>query len=568
MTNDTVHLVEASRQGDREAFGELVKRHQNSVCAVAYSLTGSREHSEDLAQDAFWIAWQKLDTLQQPESLPAWLCGIARNLARESLRKQSRAGTVPLDSVAEPQDHADELLAQSELQSQRSDLVWSTLQTLPELYREPMVLFYRNGQSVKEVADALDLTEDCIKQRLSRGRKLLKAEVSDLIEGVLTDGLPGSAFTAGVIAGLGTLGATQAASASTVGGVAASVTKTAAMTGMIQLFGVLLGPVVGMTGGFFGMWSSIYYAPTLRTRRFALRGTALVYGFLWLFLGCLAIATQTTWTSPQTRSLLVVLCWAVYIPTLLFMIVYGNVKWRRLAQEDLGRRPAPKTPLEESPLGYRQIRRLHGPAVFIGIVGSVPFALVLFTGLSRLSDAQWIVYALPVALIAICHLAFSRMFQRGLAISVDQRAYDAMPSPVPDILDLKFHEMSKSKDPGVTRGRYWNDVFSFLGSYVGCATLFVINYVKLGKPWAACGVVLFAILAVIVMHSWLGVVRKRNLALGIAFIATGLFLSVQTRAAQVEYVHSVPVSAALIFGLYGFIGSLLLVQLRWIEDEA
>src|SRR5262245_65536274 len=83
-------LISASRRGEREAFGELVERYQGVVCAVSYSRTGDVALSEDVAQDTFLAAWRQLDQLRETVRLRAWLCGIARNLARKARRKRDR----------------------------------------------------------------------------------------------------------------------------------------------------------------------------------------------------------------------------------------------------------------------------------------------------------------------------------------------------------------------------------------------------------------------------------------------------------------------------------------------
>ena len=73
---------------------------------------------------------------------------------------------------------------------------------MPESYREPLILFYREDQSVAEVAGALKLSEDAVKQRLLRGREMLRKQTADLVESRLRRSRPGRTFTAGVMAGL------------------------------------------------------------------------------------------------------------------------------------------------------------------------------------------------------------------------------------------------------------------------------------------------------------------------------------------------------------------------------
>jgi hypothetical protein len=92
-------------------------------------------------------------------------------------------------------------------------LLWRVLAQLPENYREPLVLFYREERSVTEVATQLDLTEDTVKQRLSRGRAMLREEMATLVESTLTRSKPGTAFTGGVMVALPVVSASTASAA-------------------------------------------------------------------------------------------------------------------------------------------------------------------------------------------------------------------------------------------------------------------------------------------------------------------------------------------------------------------
>src|SRR5512136_2226939 len=85
---DDAGLVHASLAGNREAFGQIVSRYQSLVCSLAYSATGSLSQSEDLAQETSLAAWKHLAELREPAKLRAWLCGMARNLINNSLRKE------------------------------------------------------------------------------------------------------------------------------------------------------------------------------------------------------------------------------------------------------------------------------------------------------------------------------------------------------------------------------------------------------------------------------------------------------------------------------------------------
>jgi RNA polymerase sigma factor (sigma-70 family) len=197
-------LVNASLGGNREAFGQIVTRHQALVCALAYSATGSLTQSEDLAQETFIAAWKHLADLREPAKLRSWLCGIARNLIHNSLRTQGREPShraEALEDIAEPRS-PEPLPGERAISREEAEILWRALERIPETYREPLVLFYREQQSVEAVAQELELTEDAVRQRLARGRKLLQEEVLAFVEGALQKTAPGTAFTVAVVAAL------------------------------------------------------------------------------------------------------------------------------------------------------------------------------------------------------------------------------------------------------------------------------------------------------------------------------------------------------------------------------
>lgn len=208
-------LVQASLAGNRDAFGQIVARYQSLICALAYSATGNLNRSEDLAQDTFVAAWQQLSALREPSKLRAWLCGIARHLISNA---QRRAGREPAH-LAEPFDPAHEAVAteasppEQAVTREEEAILWRALGKIPETYREPLVLYYRDHQSVEAVARELGLSEDAVKQRLSRGRALLHGQVLALIEGTLARSNPGRAFTLGVMTALPAMSGGLAAAA-------------------------------------------------------------------------------------------------------------------------------------------------------------------------------------------------------------------------------------------------------------------------------------------------------------------------------------------------------------------
>jgi hypothetical protein len=142
---------------------------------------------------------------------------------------------------------ADELPSAQAVSREEEAILWRSLERIPETYREPLVLFYRERKSVEHVAAELELSEDTVRQRLSRGRKLLQDEVQAFVENTLSRTAPGQAFSGEVIGAL-PLAAGTAASASI--GLGAKG-KAAAMSGLLSAWIV---PLLGIAAGFASQW--------------------------------------------------------------------------------------------------------------------------------------------------------------------------------------------------------------------------------------------------------------------------------------------------------------------------
>jgi len=229
-------LVCAARRGDKRAFVEIVARHQAMVCGIALGILSDFAASEDAAQEAFLTAWRKFHELREPARLRAWLAQIARNAALGHLRRRRDH-----DSLSETPAVADEAPPPDEATATEEEaaLVRDSLAKLPETYRLPLVLFYRENQSVRAVAEALGLSEDAVKQRLARGREMLRDRMSGLIGTVLTRTGPTGVFTMAVAAAIGALaapavvaGSVFAAAAATGGTAAAAASSTPLLTAM------------------------------------------------------------------------------------------------------------------------------------------------------------------------------------------------------------------------------------------------------------------------------------------------------------------------------------------------
>ena len=427
-------LIQASRTGDRESFGRLVSAHQARVCSVTYSVTGDVAQSEDLAQEAFVTAWQRLEDLRELQKFPSWLCGIARNLARKALHRQRRDPLAQSRLLADHHPVDQESVPDKLVREERERLLWDALGTIPETYREPLVIFYREGRSVRSIAESLDITEQCAKQRLSRGRGMLKAKVAQTVEETLEHTRPGTAFTVALIAGLPALSA-QA----TAAGTAAVASKGAALGGKASVIaasasagalGGLLGTVVGMAGGFVGMWMGIRNCPTLRLWRYTLKFSGWVNAFVWAFLGCQGVFGALFWGKPAVMWSCLGVIWVLYVPALVGLVLFTKRAYERILDEDIGQRPAPTSSLEDSVLSRACLWRSFFWSTSFAVLGSV--GCVVWVASIPAVQPYWIAAAVAFLL---CHMGFLWLFRWGMRIAYDQASFETYRSAEANVID-------------------------------------------------------------------------------------------------------------------------------------
>lgn len=324
-TSDDAQLVELSLRGDTRAFGSIVERHQSLVCGLAYSACGNVHVSEDLAQETFITAWQQLGNLREKGNLRGWLCGIARHVIHNFLRRQQRTPTAmatELDEVIHPasdEPSPDECA----INEQESAILWRALQTLPPNYREPMVLYYRQHESVSAVAESLGLSEDAVKQRLARGRAMLAEHIERMLGNTLRQTMPTAAFTCCVLTALPL--ATTSASAATAG-----VTLAKGGVGgkalLLPLLKSLLAPLLSLAFAGVGYKVSMDSARSEEERRLIKKfyGVIAVVTFVFGSL-LLALACSGKWLAQMHPEWFVALLLGLVGACLLFAL--GAVTW-------------------------------------------------------------------------------------------------------------------------------------------------------------------------------------------------------------------------------------------------
>lgn len=160
---DEVRLIGAARQGDRSAFGELYRRYARMIHGVLLARVPYGD-VDDLVQDVFLLAMERLDTLREAGAFRGWLATIARNRATDHLRRGGPKTTELPDDLPS-NDSADRTEAAAAL---------AIIRTLPEAYRETLILRLVEGFTGPEIAAQTGLTEGSVRVNLHRGMKQLR----------------------------------------------------------------------------------------------------------------------------------------------------------------------------------------------------------------------------------------------------------------------------------------------------------------------------------------------------------------------------------------------------------
>jgi RNA polymerase sigma-70 factor (ECF subfamily) len=171
--------VEQALQGDREAFGKLVRAYERPVYNLTYRMLGDPAEAEDAAQETFLRAYSKLATYQPGRKFVNWLLSIASHHCIDRLRRKSRAPQLSLEGPLPPQWLTSDAPQPEQVVSkkQEREMVRLVLDTLPPDYRAAVILRYWYGMSYQEIAATTQSTESAIKSRLHRARRMMARQL-------------------------------------------------------------------------------------------------------------------------------------------------------------------------------------------------------------------------------------------------------------------------------------------------------------------------------------------------------------------------------------------------------
>jgi len=188
--DDELELVARAREGDTEAFGELVRRYERRIYRLARNITQNQEDAEDVLQEAFLKAYSKLDSFEGNSKFYTWLVRIAVNEALMKLRKRKSDRTVSLDDgidtgeeivvreVAVWGEDPEQKYSQQELRA----LLDEAIASLRPIFRTVFVLRDVEQLSTEETAAILGLSVPAVKSRLLRARLQLREKLTRMFK--------------------------------------------------------------------------------------------------------------------------------------------------------------------------------------------------------------------------------------------------------------------------------------------------------------------------------------------------------------------------------------------------
>jgi RNA polymerase sigma-70 factor (ECF subfamily) len=158
--------------GSQRSVQRLVDEHYLSLYRYAYRLTGSAADAEDLTQDTFCQAQLKLAQLRDPNRSRAWLFSILRNAYLHRVRADKHLHLVTLDSLNEVPEPVPEPLPEVE-----PERLQQALAELPEVFRTPVILYYFEEFSYRDIAEQMDLPLGTVMSRLARAKAYLRTRL-------------------------------------------------------------------------------------------------------------------------------------------------------------------------------------------------------------------------------------------------------------------------------------------------------------------------------------------------------------------------------------------------------
>ena len=176
-------VIEAVQCGDRQAFEELLRRHDRWVRGIILGVLGQSDAVDDVSQQVWSAVWRRIGELRNLRRWRSWLYRLTRNAAYDAGREISRRRNHQQAHASSMIQHETSLTSVDvSLREEQHRMVLDAIQALPVLYREPFVLRHVNGWSYKQIAEVMDMPVDSVETRLVRARRRLRESLKDRLD--------------------------------------------------------------------------------------------------------------------------------------------------------------------------------------------------------------------------------------------------------------------------------------------------------------------------------------------------------------------------------------------------
>ena len=174
-------LVQKCLNGEKDYFSEIIKRNKNLVYSVVLKMVNNQEDANDLSQEVFIKIYKNLDKYFPDFKFSTWIVKITTNHVIDYRRKK-KYETVSMENV-EYKLISENTPEQDCLEKENRLILNNLVNNLPDIYKVPIVLYHQQGLSYQEIAEAINEPLSKVKNRIFRGRKILKEELLKMKEG-------------------------------------------------------------------------------------------------------------------------------------------------------------------------------------------------------------------------------------------------------------------------------------------------------------------------------------------------------------------------------------------------
>jgi RNA polymerase sigma factor (sigma-70 family) len=314
-----IENVELTRSGDECAFARLIDSTSATVTSIALAIVRDIDNAQDVAQQVYIKVWEQINTLKNTASFLPWLRQTTRNTAFNFLRDNKVSRTISgeaaeqlLNEYSDLSQDQDELLQRS----QQGEIISCFVDALPSEDREVILLYYREGESSKRVAELLSLSESNVRKKLSRTRARLKSSMLSRCGDLLLSTAPAVGFGSIVISSI-----TASSPVAAVTLTSASTSQAVSLLAKVWLLlgGAMLGALGAIGGILLGSKLQLRTIddPIFKLRLISRRNKFIIFTVLFGIAFAISYEFTRGWIAP-------VFCYSVFAISLIYFIISNN----------------------------------------------------------------------------------------------------------------------------------------------------------------------------------------------------------------------------------------------------